>query len=415
MSHHHIYSPLQAKGKQELRLVTLLPSPCKDAPIECTLSIGNLDNQNLRYEALSYEWGDTNGPRYDILLDGQSFTVRRNLWHALRCLRTEFSGRTLWIDAICINQEDVSERNHQVGMMGHIYSFATSVRVWLGEMSDNSREAILLLHEIFESFEEVSRPSQEAEKKAKELRKKLAERRAEPVTPPSKFDGFEELPLLPMVADELSEDSEALLVKERQLAWLSRMAGASELAGPWEGIAALVERTYWNRIWIVQEYLLATQIIVQYGWDYMDGVRFDKAISRIAGLAELKRPPYLLLPPSIQRSLDRIANGPGMNISRSRISTSTGKYLRRTLLQLLETCKKSKSCDPHDRIYAILGLADDLPPNTIMVDYERSIFKVKMDVAWWYATNSVFKSDKASISHVCSLLDEIFADCDNED
>lgn len=287
------------------------------------------------------------------------------------------------------------------------------MRVWLGEMSDNSREAILLLHEIFESFEEISRPSQEVEKKAKELRKKLAERRAEPVTPPSKFDRFEELPLLPMVADELSEDSEALLIKERQLAWLSRMAGASELAGPWEGIAALVERTYWNRVWIVQEYLLASQTIVQCGWDYMDGVRFDKAISRIAELTQLKRPPYLLLPPPIQRSLERIANGPGMNISKSR--TSTGQYLRRTLLQLLETCKKSKSYDPHDRIYAILGLADDLPPNAIMVDYERSIFKVKMDVAWWYATNSVLKSDPASLSHVCSLLDEIFADCDDED
>jgi hypothetical protein len=62
-----------------------------------------------------------------------------------------------------------------------------------------------------------------------------------------------------------------------------------------------------------------------------------------------------------------------------------------------------------------LGLADDLPPNAIMVDYERSIFKVKMDVAWWYATNSVLKSDPASLSHVCSLLDEIFADCDDED
>ena len=201
MSHRHIYTPLQAKGKkQELRLVTLLPSPCKDAAIECTLSIGNLEDQTLEYEALSYEWGDPNGPRYDILLDGQPFTVRRNLWQALRCLRTEFGERTMWVDAICINQEDVSERNDQVRMMGHIYRSATSVRVWLGDMSNNSREAILLLHEIFESFEEISRPSQEIVEKANELRKKLAERRAEPATPPSKFDRFEELPLLPMVA-----------------------------------------------------------------------------------------------------------------------------------------------------------------------------------------------------------------------
>ena len=152
MSSSHFYTSLQTSRKKELRLVTLLPAPTKDATIECTLSIGNLEDQRLHYEAQSYEWGDLNSPKHEILLDGQPFTVRRNLWQALRCLRTEFSARTLWVDAICINQEDVLERNHQVGMMGSIYNFASSVRIWLGGRGDNSREAVLLFHEIWEEL-----------------------------------------------------------------------------------------------------------------------------------------------------------------------------------------------------------------------------------------------------------------------
>jgi hypothetical protein len=411
MPHHHLYTSLNTTWERELRLVTLLPAPTKDAPIECTLSIISLEDQNTQYEALSYEWGDPNGPQYEILLDGQPFTVRRNLWQALRCLRTEYSARTLWVDAVCINQEDVFERNHQVGMMGSIYNCASSVRVWLGEKGNNSRDAILLLHEIWDSFEEVSRPSQEIAEKAKALRKKLAERNARPASPTGRFDSFEELPLEPIERigeeqredvwwDELSGNPMDLLVQERRAAWLRRMAGGSEPNGPWEGVAALVERTYWSRIWIVQEYLLASEIIVQCGWDYMDGKRFGKAISKIGELAELKTGNQTL-PPSIQTSLE---------ICRQRHS-----HGKRTLLELMETCKSSKSEDPHDRIFAILGLANDVSREAIVVDYERSIFKVKMDVAWWYSTRSRLKSDRASVSRVCSLLDEIFEDCEEEE
>jgi hypothetical protein len=407
MSSSHFYASLQTSRKKELRLVTLLPAPTKDATIECTLSIGNLEDQQLHYETLSYEWGDINSPKHEILLDGQPFTVRRNLWQALRCLRTEFAARTLWVDAICINQEDVLERNHQVGMMSSIYTFASSVRVWLGERGDNSREAILLLHEIWESFEEVSRPSKDVKEKAEALRKKLAVN-AEPATPTGSHDSFEKLSEFPIHRGESFESSRELLVQERRVGWWNRLALSSEPVAPWEGVAALVERTYWSRIWIVQEYLLAAETVVQCGWDYMDGKRFDEAVSIVGELFELRKADHRQPAPLIQNCLERIAKSPGIKIPRSRISKK-----RRTLLELMETCRTSKSCDPHDRIYAILGLADDIPPTAILVDYERDIFKVKVDVAWWYSTRSGLKSHPASVSRVCSLLDEIFVDCED--
>ncbi|KAH7378654.1 heterokaryon incompatibility protein-domain-containing protein, partial [Cadophora sp. MPI-SDFR-AT-0126] len=64
------------------------------------------------YEALSYEWGHFKSSK-EIFINGMRFFVRDNLWNALYDLR-EDSPRRLWIDALCIDQQNVDERNHQV-------------------------------------------------------------------------------------------------------------------------------------------------------------------------------------------------------------------------------------------------------------------------------------------------------------
>ncbi|KAH7356247.1 heterokaryon incompatibility, partial [Pyrenochaeta sp. MPI-SDFR-AT-0127] len=84
------------------------------------------------YQALSYTWGDL-ATTNTITLNGTPFAVRENLCNFLNRWRQALQPmRFLWIDAICINQESIPERNHQVGMMGRIYSTATSVIAWLG-------------------------------------------------------------------------------------------------------------------------------------------------------------------------------------------------------------------------------------------------------------------------------------------
>jgi hypothetical protein len=73
-----------------------------------------------------------------ISVDRQSISVRQNLWFALDALRDQVNPRTLWTNALCINQDDVQGRNRQVAMMGRIYQEATKVLVWLGEAADDS-------------------------------------------------------------------------------------------------------------------------------------------------------------------------------------------------------------------------------------------------------------------------------------
>lgn len=68
--------------------------------------------------------------------------MRKQLALALKYLRHPDQGRTFWIDAICIDQDDPSERNHQVQMMSRIYTRAKEVCIWLGDGDDSSKRAI---------------------------------------------------------------------------------------------------------------------------------------------------------------------------------------------------------------------------------------------------------------------------------
>ena len=101
------------------------------------------------YEALSYTWGDPLDTR-TVMLKDQPFQVTKNLEAALRNLRhrlihgTKSNDRVLWIDAICINQTDIQERNVQVRRMLDIYKSATRVVIWLGEGDQTATRQWLL-------------------------------------------------------------------------------------------------------------------------------------------------------------------------------------------------------------------------------------------------------------------------------
>jgi hypothetical protein len=107
----------------EIRLIELLPGEEED-PISCVFHRRALGSSNLEFRALSYTWGNPS-PTFTILIDTLAFNIRQNLWLFLcgerRCKRTGF----IWIDALCIDQSNAMERNHQVALMKEIYSQVT--------------------------------------------------------------------------------------------------------------------------------------------------------------------------------------------------------------------------------------------------------------------------------------------------
>lgn len=162
------YTPFTSPDS--LRLIAILPGPY-EAPLQCTLSEHLLEDAPP-YECLSYAWGPPDlldGP--SVLVDGRPLPISRELELALRRLRRETgppapepSGvdghksccepggeggrRRMWIDAICINQADILERNAQVARMVDIYRGASCVVAWIGEESEDSTLAIRFLKQM---------------------------------------------------------------------------------------------------------------------------------------------------------------------------------------------------------------------------------------------------------------------------
>lgn len=132
-----VYQHQPLVSDTSIRVLDLLPSRDRDALIQCRIRQVTLGSSkiNAKYEALSYVWGARQGS-IPIACNGEEILVTPNCRDALVYLRRPLRIRTLWIDAICVDQQDtpaaVQERTKQIPMMGEVYRQAKQVVVWLG-------------------------------------------------------------------------------------------------------------------------------------------------------------------------------------------------------------------------------------------------------------------------------------------
>ena len=141
-------------AENTIRILTLYPGAPRTR-LEGRLDLASLDDKP-RYEAISYVWG--NATRCDeIMIDGKSLGLTQSISDALQRMRLENMPRRLWADQVCINQDDLNERGHQVKLMGQIYKNTTKVLVWLGRDGKNlakpALDKFLALQEIFKDEE----------------------------------------------------------------------------------------------------------------------------------------------------------------------------------------------------------------------------------------------------------------------
>lgn len=187
-------------------MLAILPSFRKLSIIKCKLIKVDLDLLDEApfafYEALSYTWGDATITEL-ITLDGQAFQVTRNLAAVLRRLRGRTRKRYLWVDTICINQNDISERKTQVMKMKMIYERSIQALVWLGEEADDSGAAM----DLIEKMTDADTPDD----------------------------------------------------------WVPASLMRAEDLWQWQALAHIFARPYWRRVWIRQEVAVATEVYVLCG------------------------------------------------------------------------------------------------------------------------------------------------------
>ncbi|PVH77045.1 HET-domain-containing protein, partial [Cadophora sp. DSE1049] len=205
MSRSSLYTSLL--GPNDIRLICLQPGDTEG--LVCDLKHASLSD-SPSYEALSYTWG-LDDPVLDkqffsITLSDTKFSVAANLYSALKRLRQK-EPRILWVDAICINQDDLLERAQQVRIMSKIYSSASRVLIWLGEEEPADNLAF------------------------------------------DNLRGWNERLKSPEVASNLS-------------AYLWRV-DLTELDSPaWTGLGSVLSRRWFRRIWVIQEAAMAEKAMV---------------------------------------------------------------------------------------------------------------------------------------------------------
>ena len=355
-SSYYSYSPLD--GPDTIRLLMIEMADDKiPGQIKCRLEHFNI-SKAPSYTALSYVWGN-GSHKFRIHLDGQVCDVGQNLFQALWHLRDyvgEPSNKAppvsskrettwIWIDALCIDQRNILERNHQVRLMGRIYETAVKVVIWLGWTDSES-----------------DKKSQGAMSYLMQMRKETTE---------NMLHGGIEI--------ELNERREYFAVHlGRQKAMYLRRETAMRIARhlyrcDLSKFVELCNLSYWYRMWIVQEMGLAKKITILLGrravpWSCLGFLRkFLDYKEFTYSLPLAKRQSYT-------SSCEKIRTSQAFRLMDFQASKK-----RKSLAALIEACEDSLCSDPRDKVYALLGLATNPQKDELPIDYSKTLFEVYAD------------------------------------
>lgn len=143
---YEFYKVSEADHSMRVLDIDAIPQPfTSDIELSARLRVVSLDS-SPRFAALSYVWGDYSVLAPDNLTirldDGRNAQIQitPNCREAIQTLGSKFGTITIWIDAVCINQEDVEEKASQILLMEDIYTRAEMVYVWLGADTEASRK-----------------------------------------------------------------------------------------------------------------------------------------------------------------------------------------------------------------------------------------------------------------------------------
>jgi hypothetical protein len=326
----HAASPLEG-STTKIRLVELLPgTEDEEEEVQCLFRVYPVA-ECPEFTALSYAWGPKT-PIHRILVDDRPLWVRENLWQALRMLRfdvsmpssamlntttpsrrrrwlnkahsrsitsdlistqassgsaTTYQSQLYWIDQICVNQDDISERNHQVGLMKDIYSRAAKVLVWLGGSENIENEA-----------------------------------------------------------------AAADFFRRREMDYSYMLAGAPS------GVLNICNRSYWKRMWVVQEIMLAQHVEIRVG---IESFLFDDLIwgvdyeTRVWSTGDKKTIHLNLGGDEYRRALQQ-SGARKLVWTKDVLKMHHAERQQVTLRMLITLCSEQECSDIRDKIFGLFSL-----------------------------------------------------------
>ncbi|KUJ21868.1 HET-domain-containing protein [Mollisia scopiformis] len=329
------FSPLEYPDS--IRLITLYAGE-GSSPLRTSLrEVRSLES--AEYEALSYTWASEDGDASlsaSIICDDFRMKVTKNCATALSWLRHPKSDRTLWIDAVCINQRDTTERSSQIELMRRTYSNASRVLIWLGEASKEiDPESKLSCSHIF---------MKHLQGMAAEIRELHAAGKAGKTSPLHRQ----------LLADIF--------------AW--KQSGMMTTTPLLESFFDFVDWPWWARLWVVQEASFAKSAVLicsEQTLDYFDLRIWADVVSECNKDNDAR---------IVSVELDNVRS----HLRSVEWCTSGANWLDTGSVEIVWAFRLLQASDPRDKIFALSGLFEKLDAILPAPDYFKSPIEVFTDV-----------------------------------
>ncbi|KAL9621896.1 MAG: hypothetical protein Q9160_003717 [Pyrenula sp. 1 TL-2023] len=305
-----IWPPLDV-SKNQTRLLTIASSEDESAQICCDSRTVDFESSDTaHYEALSYAWGDPSSPKHCILVNGCKFHIWDNLYKALRRLRYRTEPRVIWVDAICIHQTNAKEKDHQIRRMHSVFNNASRVLVWLEESDEEVDKAMDMLEDLGKKWREI-----------------------------------------------IDSDPRVMLTMCKDVL---------------PGLNKILNRSWWERIWMVQEVSLAKECpLVLCGtrtasFEVLYTLKFQLYFSEVFG----------------QRNAENLRIDSDSFAEMIQIPFQWGGDQRRSgedsdiFARFLDATSSRLSTDPRDKIFALLGLVSTNYANDVFPDYDQPLSRL---------------------------------------
>ncbi|CZR61815.1 uncharacterized protein PAC_11712 [Phialocephala subalpina] len=315
-----LYQPLDT-SRSEIRLLEISPSLVRSSTIRCRLkSVSLTDAQE--FIALSYVWGDASQTK-NISVNGIPFAATENLVAALTHIRSAaLPGRKLkglgrlpcffWIDAICIDQGNIAERNSQVKMMDSIYQGAYIVLSWLGPTTKVLHLAIKVISQISGEFT-------------------------------SRGEHHEDIEWLQKYPHLLNTDS---------------TEGLGNSA--WNAVLEFCEIEYWRRVWVIQEIVLAKRLWMMVGGDLVDFRLLDSFLAFFTRLqfGGYSKPHFLDV--SLWNTFSMPANICNAGVTTHNFFRRNPESSQRNdcLFEALDWTSDHRATDPRDKLFSLISISN---------------------------------------------------------
>jgi hypothetical protein len=326
-----------------------------ESPISCTIVHADLEKAPA-YTALSYAWGDPTNLR-NIHVGGKQVSITTNLEEALRHLQHVDEETLIWADALCIDQENVAEKNEQVPQMKDIYARANHVIAWLGPAREDGEIAMKWIKEYGGRAHDLGIGTTRTLRLTNLLETRM--NRSQP-----SFDG----PLEDFMSDLEAEFSPSSATFHQLL----------------PALGTFVARSYWCRVWVIQELVFARRLRFQCGELSSSEDEMNHALRLIRNFRmyslRYTAPMEARLTSDSEEAESRnfatIEPCFAVDIVKTRRART-----QPNLIYLLRMHRRSDATDPRDKVFALYGISCDAQALGLVADYGKTCLAAYTDVA----------------------------------